>query len=98
LNFGHWDLPFDSAQGGEPVEPFVICNLLFVISGIASCKLSFWENTKTLWILPRSSSPSSSHLKTDECACEEEQDHMSELGKGNQNQQDLAGYNVRYHH
>jgi hypothetical protein len=24
LNFGHWDLPFDVAQGGEPVEPFVI--------------------------------------------------------------------------
>jgi len=20
LNFGHWDLPFDLAQGGEPVE------------------------------------------------------------------------------
>jgi hypothetical protein len=24
LNFGHWDLPFDFAQGGELVEPFVI--------------------------------------------------------------------------
>jgi len=24
LNFGHLDLPFDVAQGGEPVEPFVI--------------------------------------------------------------------------
>jgi hypothetical protein len=24
LNFGHWDLPFDLAQGGEPVEPFGI--------------------------------------------------------------------------
>jgi hypothetical protein len=24
LNFGHWDLPFDVAQGGEPVEPFGI--------------------------------------------------------------------------
>jgi hypothetical protein len=24
LNFGHWDLPFGIAQGGEPVEPFGI--------------------------------------------------------------------------
>jgi len=24
LNFGHWNLPFDLAQGGELVEPFVI--------------------------------------------------------------------------
>jgi len=31
LNFGHWDLPFDLAQGGEPVEPFDICDLGFVI-------------------------------------------------------------------
>jgi hypothetical protein len=31
LNFGHCDLPFDSAQGGEPVEPllFVFCDLEF---------------------------------------------------------------------
>jgi hypothetical protein len=27
LNFDHWDLPFDLAQGGEPVEPFVIWDL-----------------------------------------------------------------------
>ncbi len=27
LNLGHWNLPFDLAQGGEPVEPFVICDL-----------------------------------------------------------------------
>ena len=32
LNFGHCDLPFDLAQGGgEFVEPFGICDLLFVI-------------------------------------------------------------------
>jgi hypothetical protein len=31
LNFGHCDLPIDLAQGGELVEPFVICVLLFVI-------------------------------------------------------------------
>ena len=44
LNFSHCDLPFDLAQGGESfglaqdrepverlVEPFVICNLRFVI-------------------------------------------------------------------
>jgi hypothetical protein len=24
LNFGHWHLPFDLAQGGELVEPFGI--------------------------------------------------------------------------
>ncbi len=27
LNFGHCDLPFDMAQGGELVEPFDICVL-----------------------------------------------------------------------
>jgi len=27
LNFGHCDLPFDLAQGGELVEPFDICVL-----------------------------------------------------------------------
>jgi len=32
LNFGHWDLPFGLAQGGgELVEPFGICVLLFGI-------------------------------------------------------------------
>ncbi len=31
LNFGHCDLPFDLAQGGELVEPFVIYDLLFEI-------------------------------------------------------------------
>ena len=31
LNFGHCYLPFDFAQGGELVEPFGICNLLFEI-------------------------------------------------------------------
>ena len=31
LNFGHCVLPFDLAQGGEPVEPFGICVLLFEI-------------------------------------------------------------------
>jgi hypothetical protein len=28
LNFGHWNLPFDLAQGGELVEPFEICILV----------------------------------------------------------------------
>ena len=28
-NFGHCDLPFDLAQGGELVEPFDICDLEF---------------------------------------------------------------------
>jgi hypothetical protein len=36
LNFGHCDLPFDLAQGDELVEPFDICDLLFVISIIHS--------------------------------------------------------------
>jgi hypothetical protein len=26
-NLGYCDLPFDTAQGGEPVEPFEICVL-----------------------------------------------------------------------
>jgi hypothetical protein len=29
LNFGLCDFPFDLAQGGELVEPFDICDLLF---------------------------------------------------------------------
>jgi hypothetical protein len=33
LNFGHCDLPFDLTQGGELVEPFEICDLLFGIFG-----------------------------------------------------------------
>jgi len=32
LNFGHCDLPFDLAQGGELVEPFGICYLKFLIT------------------------------------------------------------------
>jgi hypothetical protein len=35
LNFGHCDLPFDLAQGGELVEPFGICVLLFEIFQLA---------------------------------------------------------------
>ncbi len=31
LNFSHCDLPFDYAQGGDLVEPFGICDLLFEI-------------------------------------------------------------------
>jgi len=31
LNFGYCYLPFDLAQGGELVEPFVICDLIFEI-------------------------------------------------------------------
>jgi len=27
INFGHCNLPFDLAQGGEFVEPFGICDL-----------------------------------------------------------------------
>jgi hypothetical protein len=29
LSIGFWNLPFDVAQGGEPVEPFAIWVLLF---------------------------------------------------------------------
>jgi hypothetical protein len=35
LNFGLCDLPYDLAQGGELVEPFDICDLLFGIFLIA---------------------------------------------------------------
>jgi hypothetical protein len=31
LNLGHWNLPFDLAQGGELVEPFEIW---FLVLGI----------------------------------------------------------------
>jgi hypothetical protein len=31
LNLGHWNLPFDLAQGGEPVEPFEIWFLVLEI-------------------------------------------------------------------
>ena len=31
LDIGIWILPFNSAQGGELVEPFVICHLVHVI-------------------------------------------------------------------
>jgi len=31
LNLGHWNLPFDFAQGGEPVEPF---GIWFLVLGI----------------------------------------------------------------
>jgi len=31
LNLGHWDLPFDLAQGGELVEPFEIGFLMLGI-------------------------------------------------------------------
>jgi len=33
LEFWIWNLPFDWAQGGELVEPFVIWSLRFGISG-----------------------------------------------------------------
>ena len=32
LNFGHCDLPFDLAQGGELAEPFGFCDLIFFIA------------------------------------------------------------------
>jgi len=31
-NFGYWNLSFDFAQDGEPVEPFDIWDLIFGIS------------------------------------------------------------------
>jgi len=34
LSLGHWDLPFDWAQGGELVEPFEICYLVLGILAI----------------------------------------------------------------
>jgi hypothetical protein len=44
LDIAIWNLPFDFAQGGEPVEPFVIWCLYFVISGLSrldNCSSSF---------------------------------------------------------
>jgi hypothetical protein len=39
LNFGHCNLPFDLAQGGgELVEPFGICDLIFEIFLIAEVR------------------------------------------------------------
>jgi hypothetical protein len=38
LKLGIWILPFDLAQGGELVEPFVICNLVLGILFIARLK------------------------------------------------------------
>jgi len=35
LNLGHWNLPFDWAQGGEIVEPFDICFLMLGIFTIS---------------------------------------------------------------
>ena len=35
LNFGDSNLPFDLAQGGEPVEPFRISYFEFRISGLS---------------------------------------------------------------
>ncbi len=35
LNFGNSNLPFDLAQGGEPVEPFRISYFEFRISGLS---------------------------------------------------------------
>jgi len=30
-----WDLPFDLAQGGEPVEPFDVWHVSYDISGLS---------------------------------------------------------------
>ena len=56
LNFGHCDLPFDWAQGGEsfdvaqdrepverPVEPFGIWYLCFGISGLSGLGRSWYD-------------------------------------------------------
>ena len=45
LNFGHWDLPFDWAQGGELVEPFDICFLVLVIFIIILEQLNFFNQS-----------------------------------------------------
>ena len=39
LNLGHWDLPFDFAQGGEPVEPFAIWFLVLGLRRAQSCRI-----------------------------------------------------------
>jgi hypothetical protein len=39
LEFRIWILPFDMAQGGEPVEPFVICYLVLGLRRAQSCRI-----------------------------------------------------------
>jgi hypothetical protein len=41
LGFRIWILPFDMAQGGEPVEPFVICYLVLGIFSIMNASVAF---------------------------------------------------------
>jgi hypothetical protein len=41
LEIVYWNLPFDVAQGGKPVEPFVIWVLLF-----GALKLGAWSIAK----------------------------------------------------
>jgi hypothetical protein len=43
LNFGHCDLPFDVAQGGELVEPFDICDLLIILLSVCCCSKEFFD-------------------------------------------------------
>ena len=40
LNIVIWDLPFDLAQGGELVEPFVICLPAVVLAGCLVFEIS----------------------------------------------------------
>ena len=56
------------------------------------------NKSKTPKILPRSGPSPASHFKPDKGAGEKEQNHVAEFGEGNQNQQYLTTYNMRYHH
>ena len=45
---GHWDLPFDLAQGGELVEPFEIWFLVLGIFMISLKQLTFLNSVNYL--------------------------------------------------
>jgi hypothetical protein len=47
LNFGHCYLSFNFAQDGEPVEPFVVWDVLFVVF-FRSFQARFWSLPVTM--------------------------------------------------
>ncbi|CAB1065935.1 hypothetical protein D1BOALGB6SA_10734 [Olavius sp. associated proteobacterium Delta 1] len=47
MDLGHWDLPFDWAQGGELVEPFEIW---FLVLGIFIVHILQKILVKFLWL------------------------------------------------
>jgi len=48
LNLGHWNLPFDLAQGGELVEPF---DIWFLVLGIFIKQATFVHSVNCLFLM-----------------------------------------------